>query len=690
MPNLSFEEIIEQFDNAAEMNNAMRTQLVQKPFGLDMDELAETVDRVMPVGHPPFEENKARTAVSEQLTYTMRDIINDFHQTKELEQKIGTESYFNQPRHLREFVERQYLFADHEFPQQYEDEWKACRETIENGSPEAKAELFMERLNDFAPTFQELQGIRLNGMTDEQIAVNFQNIFTAKLVLNYMHEALEDPGLAFSPEQTEQLRKLEGIFKEPVNKACQRADYIANGFYSMFPPEQLLELDQQKLLNADPDFFKKNPKFKNYLDNIASPMMDQMANQAANAAVRDVMKRHGNEKVTWKDLSGKEIHVEPKENGEYSMDRNPFREGKPLVAQYADGTQRVFLGRLSPVGSTAYKMDNSRKLALQGDAKKTSKDLMQEATKADPWYLLSGSTQYKNMRNAMEAVGKAYKEMGNPPTALQVKEMRELSRQLEQTSTAYLGHKLDGKDPGFMGKNETERNRIEIARKIQRFAKQQSELLEGCFRVEPTLEAEAKVQEQDRLKRKMDMLDQFAIKKPGAAVKDNVTIPQETVDKWMETANRRCPKQPDEPENSALNKLNGVIQEKIHSMATEQGGGFQRAAKQTMALMTGYDLIAQMRKATGSKEPGDLEKMCNNDMNEFVKSVASVDGLRNKMKETVLPTQFQSFVKNKENRQIAKQVINQAKAPAQKSAPSQQRQMSQQRQIQPKPLAPKK
>ena len=250
-------------------------------------------------------------------------------------------------------------------------------------------------------------------------------------------------------------------------------------------------------------------------------------------------------------------------------------------------------------------------------------------------------------------------------------ELRELSQQLEQTSQAYLDYK------GPEGKNETGRSRINAARGVHEFAKWQSARMNTLFRMEPALEAETqRIKEQDQLRkqeetrRKFESLDGFLFgKQPQSAPEEKVQLQADKMEELLRKVGESYPKQPGEP-TSALNSLHSFIGLQIHDMTYgKAGGGFQKAAKQAMVLMTAYDLIAQERN--GREAPGPMEKLCSENINGFATAIAKDGEMKKKLDGFITPERFERFIKENEGRKIAGRIIEKAKGPVQQQSAQQ-------------------
>ena len=342
--------------------------------------------------------------------------------------------------------------------------------------------------------------------------------------------------------------------------------------------------------------------------------------------------------------------------------------GKPLIVRFPDGQYKVFFGSMDSdhhgvIEGNIRPVAERFKQQAAGVVKEPAKNLLNELKEADPWYINS-SREFKEMRSAMEAMEKASRSLGDPLTAQQLMRMRELSRQLEQTSQAYLDYK------GLEGKNDTERNRIKAAQNIRKFAKQQSARLKMVFDVEPGLEADARAQQQEEMRRKFKVLDNFLFdKQPQSAPEEKVQLQAEKMEELLQKVVESYPKQPGEP-TSALNSLHSFIGLKIHDMTYgKAGGGFQKAAKQAMVLMTAYDLIAQERN--GREAPGPMEKLCSENINGFATAIAKDDEMKKKLDGFITPERFERFIKENEGRKIAGRIIEKAKAPVQQQSAQQ-------------------
>lgn len=654
---MSLEQIIYQcgteIKSMEQLHEALRESWA--PPSQSMDELAERMNRVMPGGYPVTDQDQAERQERRALTGRMQEKITRVAE-RALEAQTGEHSMLGSgvSRGLGAIV----LDTVADDPEEYS---RRC--AILNGNdPQAKAELAMESLRALAPLFQEAHETPFNRMTDEQIVDHFEMIHTVNQTINQVGELLGDEQLAFTPEQRNELQQLEADFANPVGGAYVRAKAIANPCYELFPAQRFAKLEAQEM-DALCEAFEDQPQFQDYLIGDVTADKTLVATALLSEIVRTGLNGYELEDVLCLDETGE--MVEQNARTHVPNEEKTFIAGKPLIVRFPDGQYKVFFGS----------MDSNNHGVIEGDirpvaerfkqqaavvVKEPAKNLLNELKEADSWYINS-SREFKEMRSSMEAMEKASRSLGDPPTAQQLMQLRELSRQLEQTSQAYLEYK------GPQGKNDTERDRIKAAKNIQKFAKQQSARLKMVFDIEPGLEADARAQQREEINRKFAVLDSFLFEKqPQSVPEEKVQLQADKMEELLQKVGESYPKQPGEP-TSALNRLHSFIGLKIHDMTYgKAGGGFQKAAKQAMVLMTAYDLIAQERN--GRQSPGPMEKLCSENINGFATAVAKDDEMKKKLDGFITPERFERFIKENEGRKIAGRIMDKAKAPVQQQS----------------------
>ena len=628
------------------------------PPSQSMDELAERLNRVMPGGYPVTDQDQAERQERRELTGRLQEkmtrVAESAFETQTEEHRMVSSGI---PRHLQAIVLD--IVADDK------EEYSRRCAILQGNDPQAKTELTMAAVHALANMFQEVRETPLNHMTDEQIVDHFETIHTINQTVNQLFAICGDQSLALTPEQREELRQLETEFGGPVAGAYNRAKAISNPCYELFPAQQFQNLASKEIYDMA-ETFEDQPQFQEYLTNNVAEVKNFVSSGLLSDIVRSGLDGHAPENVLWMDETGEEIQPNP---SSHLIDLDTtFIAGKPLIVCFPDGQYKIFSSSL----------DSGNHGVIEGDVrpvaerfkqqaavvvKEPAKNLLNELKEADSWYINS-SREFKEMRSAMEAMEKASRSLGDPLTAQQLMRMRELSRQLEQTSQAYLDYK------GLEGKNDTERKRIKAAQNIQKFAKQQSARLKMVFDVEPGLEADARAQQQEEMRRKFKVLDNFLFdKQPQSAPEEKVQLQAEKMEELLQKVGESYPKQPGEP-TSALNSLHSFIGLKIHDMTYgKAGGGFQKAAKQAMVLMTAYDLIAQERN--GRQSPGPMEKLCSENINGFATAIAKDDEMKKKLDGFITPERFERFIKENEGRKIAGRIIEKAKAPVQQQSAQQ-------------------
>lgn len=90
--------------------------------------------------------------------------------------------------------------------------------------------------------------------------------------------------------------------------------------------------------------------------------------------------------------------------------------------------------------------------------------LAKEMKKADPWYLWSGSDEFKNGRVTLEHVQQNFKRLDEPATEKQAEDMERQMQELKKTVDAYL----ETKSTPY--KNDLERSRVMAVTRLQQFA----------------------------------------------------------------------------------------------------------------------------------------------------------------------------------------------------------------------------
>ena len=100
-------------------------------------------------------------------------------------------------------------------------------------------------------------------------------------------------------------------------------------------------------------------------------------------------------------------------------------------------------------------------------------DLSESLVKVDHWYIRS-SPEFRNIKNCLETIQKEWKELGPRPTEYQRDKLRRQMEALSDNCSKYIDKKNQKKDL-----NDTDRERLEVIKKVSEFAGKQLKFCSG-------------------------------------------------------------------------------------------------------------------------------------------------------------------------------------------------------------------
>lgn len=224
-----------------------------------------------------------------------------------------------------------------------------------------------------------------------------------------------------------------------------RFEMISDPHYAVFDTDKLVQADLNAYLFegfskcAAPSDYELNDQLTGFSNLIAST--STYASMVTGALMKLEMEKDGLPLDTSRTFNHNMVeHAilprHPLDNIEYALNKN-----EPLICRSGDGTITAYKMEGKRVVHTdpAAILDNALTSALGSELKNASKMLNSSA--ANPFWMLTGSSQYKNVKRSVAEFEKLVSDLGNPPKVQDYKILETALSALEKTTADYMTHK---------------------------------------------------------------------------------------------------------------------------------------------------------------------------------------------------------------------------------------------------------
>lgn len=582
------------------------------------DQIKDSLQEIFPEAPDLFiqdpETRNARRALSEQAAQLLFELAADYHLKPAGE------------------VDRIYinLFQAGDSPQIQQHNQKLSK-AINDNDFQTQAEILMQHLDNL-PEYDRDQ---LPNLTDQQVVEGFSGYralyLTAMEAENYMKKSQ-----LMGQLPAEYQKKLQSLKNDIAlfGSIQLRFETICDPHYALIDVDKLVAADQNhlvwegepKTLSAGMDI--EDDGLRSFLEHTTS-----QTNNVAEATDAYLFNYLRQQNVP---LQG--IQTFASDMTQYAVEASrsmpscsiPLLKGMPIVYRGTDGQVGGLVmseNTLHPIDPTGLVANSCSELLTTHHAKV---DSMLNSREADPFWMLTGSKEYKAMKRSSAAISKLMQEVTLPLEGEQLEQMRSALEAAKASSEAYMRHK--GMDPAEI-----------VNMNSYRFYCSENKL-------HPSSQESARVEAALAL-RDMTQRALQAVGLQGALNHQEVVVNNGNPDYAMElpTASHNG-RELTGTADLRRDILNGV--EELFE-CEEFGPDEQEFAKRVMCNMAIYDMIKRGRTPENHGTiPSPIEIAYHNDPEKTLEQVMAIANLDNPTKES-----FGNFLSNNGPHWVANRVL---------------------------------
>lgn len=422
-----------------------------KSWGISQSRL----EAVLPLYAPGFQitpeiqaQRKERRARSEQMLQKWTDVLTNQMYREGYNDLSTNDGHGTLSREM-------YALLDASGTPEAEAKNQQILPILQGSDSAAKTKLVLDRLEEARRLLDESRS-----MTDAQVVEHFAELYRASKVAAEIQNYLGNKDLTFNAEQREHLKQFEQRYMTASMSLTARMELMANPLYEVLDPHRLAQMDLTGSLQTDAEDGKlpegDYTQLTDYLKNLQQMM--RYPTKLKENTVEEYFQKISDdpEKIELYDYMGE------RSGDGASVMGAALQRGQPMIAVFPNGEVQAFRALEKPDSISLAKV-SMEKVVNEGAAT-TMDTLAKELKKADPWYLWSGSDEFKNVRVTLEHVQENFKRLDEPTTEKQAEDMERQMRELKKAADDYL----ETKSRPY--KNDLERSRVMAATRLQQFA----------------------------------------------------------------------------------------------------------------------------------------------------------------------------------------------------------------------------
>lgn len=305
---MTFEQIIEEVGISITNQDRLEKEMdtvwdAPKP----MRELSKDLQNELPNGFTAPTESEFESAslghkdwynqMSLLIRSHMRDIVNETY-AQNMEARAHDRRGLGISKNLQDLVLNPVVNVKDPEDPNAKKTYDQYVNTLQNGTPQEKAQLVMDSVKKLNPQIEKLRGMDLENLDDRQVVDNFRTIFQMKQIVDELDVTYNNDSIGLTETQRESLRQLQQEFKKPLKTAYEHGRVISGPYYSHLDPERFENFNQQEYDDMNPIFLYENPELERYLEHGILPMKKNLAKESTAAVLENVMKEHDPKDVT--------------------------------------------------------------------------------------------------------------------------------------------------------------------------------------------------------------------------------------------------------------------------------------------------------------------------------------------------------------------------------------------------------
>lgn len=443
----------------------------------------EQLIEVMQKYDPNFrvtQEDRDRAAERRARSERARDAVTDFEVGRmETIAKLGISGGL---RHEQLFLDP----TGGPESEAHNQKWLAI---LNEPDPAKKAEAIYDyMMNVVKPTVHEAINMDADQLIDNY--ARLRNPLSLAMDVKLVMEA----GYAFTDQQIEELGKLQILMNE-MPDLLDRVDIIASPYYESVPLERFRA-------NMD-DGMAFSREVADLEGAKGEKPIGPAGAMAEDLRVHLIHSHYGlREKVEYmiSELGGDPRMICGLDGKRLAGDdiADVMNRGEPVFAGIPGQGMIPFTGKITDNGQVITQDEGAVARSMINSAQ----DMIRQAAGATPWWMITGSAQFKTMENNVSELSRLTRDMTFPPEGELAEQLENALRAVKESSRAYLEYKAGRVDGGVLpldengqlvGKNARETLRLRTAQEMERLSDQLSNLL--WFGKEPK-EAEAAMKQQ--------------------------------------------------------------------------------------------------------------------------------------------------------------------------------------------------
>lgn len=505
----------------------------------------------------------------------------------------------------------------------------------------AKTELVTRRLTEACDIVDHAYEL-----TDEQLIDNFETIRNAcRLPFEASHLESARNDLDFSDGFGELCKDIKERYETKASSILHRLKNIGNPFYEKVAPQALKDFDFPLLMDPE-NTERRNKQLQgdsHFLDYAMNTYQNVLCGQTQARKDRERRERvnflpdyfaayydYPEQIQIFSTVDGRALG-----NGQ-RMDTTELLKGKPVMAKLPGGEMRVFYleeqdGKLGVAVDTVEGFFNDN---IETQIKELSNGL------SDTELLFRGSDAFKNMKKAFQTFQKDFQPLQDIPTEEAYKSLESQLKALEATAHSYLDYKGAGPH-----KEGVETSRVELAQKMERFAKQKLnhlKLMKDAGQKECVLDDAQMDAEKHRAQEKIGDLEFNYYR----GLREEIFLR----DSEAETLYR-----------SVLRNLQKDETKQLLS-AGEFSKDQEKRARHSIARMVSIDLILKERSGNPNAEAGVMEQALNEMGTErFVDSIENSNIFRT-LTSSMTPEVYTQFLSREGQQQFTDRLLERVRA----------------------------
>lgn len=510
---------------------------------------------------------------------------------------------------------------------------------------ESKAEfgrLVMERIEKACRTVEEARGY-----TTEQMVENYEKITQDfNLIIEMQTLKNADEFYGFTEEHRKRMKEIEVLTS--VATDCEaRVTMAASVWYPDVPLESISYCDYYNYENGsnfmELEYLAQDKGEEKLIGGAMGPSTMgaqdiQSTTMHCKNADRDwveyTIHKGGSDSRMLFDVTGRQLS---RSDDDVTYTQNLLGHRQPLIVGTADkGFVTVAVDRTKDPVEYIYD-DPELNSAVARSMSDRTEQMLKQITGATPWWMTTGSQQFKDMTEAMKAFAAATKDLTFPLTSEKAQQLRDASARMKACSEEYIAYKMQqregnivGEDGSYRGKNSRETRRLQAADELQKMCDSMNVLLlceKGNTAVVKDMVDKLHQQDERKAREEKERAEQERRQKLEAAEKNKAPLEERCTRSEEEllriTGEIKLGSKPLKSfESDSLPSLYENAKSALDSLPGKAAGNkkYQGIAKSVITDMIGnfirYDLVQQERKlyrqehdGAAPTEPQPIEKL---------------------------------------------------------------------------------